>query len=82
MEAARGRRSSTVARARDVPWDTIMNMSVYFVPARAMDGCWCWMCVSKGKIDSMCGNSGHFWVLITSNGGVFWCGGGCNQLIS
>ena len=39
MEAASGRRSSTVARARDVPWDTIMNMSVDFVSARAMDGC-------------------------------------------
>ena len=29
------------------------------------------MGVSKGKIDSMCGNSGHFWVLIASNGGYF-----------
>ena len=30
------------------------------------------MGVSKGKIDSMCVNSGHFWVFIASNGGAFW----------
>ena len=25
----------------------------------------------KGNLDSMCGNLGHFWVLIASNGGHF-----------
>ena len=45
---------------------------MYFSPVRSMDEYCDWTGVSQGRIDSVWGNIGHFWVLTASNCDAFW----------